>query len=539
MNVRLCFPGIFPLWGMLCFLAFLSGIPAASAEAALLVVDRTDIIYQNVSGAGSASSFLDQGLHVLQEVDLEHETALNDSWNSKLLTSVRYTDSDQFDTERLSLERLSWTMASARSYLTLGDYFANFTQYSLNKSLKGIGYEKKFGQRDSYLRLAAGTFDGQWEYLYDDVDNEPVSRLGAGVRLQHAADRLQLGLNLVRIDDDNQDGRNLGQDVYRQNVAAFDWEYRGEQHKLSGEHAYSDTVKTSTGGDNQNSGTAHRINLYSRIASLKVRAKVEQVSPDFLSLGGGATADRQRFYLKTDLKISRNVATYVQYDHYRNNLDEQLAATTRNTAFELGLAIKKLFDRKTLNATTSLRRKKTVTDTATVDQTSDRFKLSLKDKFFGVLTVDGDYEVIFDDDNVAGNSPTNRLYSLSLLSRHRLDNGSWQLRPRLRISLQEMENATSGGEDLTDQLSFSLSANRGNGTELGLNVDRTKTDPFDPTQDNSTVLRYGAYWQLATELLKNGRLRCDVSRNEYDFSTATNNYEELIAKLSLNFEFDR
>ncbi len=517
------------------------GGDSKNGEETLNIESRTDVIYYDVTGNGREASFYDDGLHILEELDLRLTNQLNDDWQSKFSTSLRATDTDQFDPEEVSIERLSWTLNSSRIKLEMGDYFANFSQYTMNKGIKGVGVqynfdqpENKFDQSQTYFRIAAGTFDSQWEYLYKDPDNEPMDRFGGGFRYQNSGDHFMYGLNLSVIDDDENDS-NRTSNAYNQYLPAFDWEFREDGITINGEHAYSDTEEeTLAGVKDEFTGSAHRLATRAQIGKAKVRIKLERVSSDFRTLAGGATPDRIKAYTKVDYKLSKKWKFFALYDFYENNVDDQLTATSTNQTVEAGVKASRLFDRRSLIFSAALKRKWSEKSDHTVDKRSDRIKLSLSDKI-SALKYKLRYELNINNDDVSGESPENSLYGLELSSRHRLAEGAWQLRPEFELSRQESENITSGGDDTTENARVRLSLSHRNGANFGVDYSLIKTDPYDPAATSSEVSNYGVYGQLKPKYLGGGTIKLEIRNKDYDFSDNTKDYAELMAKLSLVF----
>ncbi len=531
------------LGGMLGSFFLMAACPdlAMAATNQVKIDNRTELISYSVSGPGKAASFYEDGGHVLHETDIRATNTFDNGWDSTLNLNFRVTDNDQFDPETASIEKLSLKVGKDKIQLNFGDYFANFSQYSMNKSIKGLGVQINLQDKENYVRLAYGTFDSQWEYLYDTPASESMDRFGGGARYQHARDKYRVGLNLGYVKDDDDDTNRTTENAYVNVVPALDWEYRLDSFKLSGEHAYSDTEMTTIAGTKtETTGNAHRLGVRTRIGTVKLRGKYERVSTDFTTLGGGATPDRQRIYAKADAKLNKRWSLFGVFNHSSNNLDDDATmTTTTNIIGEVGIKRKRAFNRRSMNISLSARRKWTDTDDNSRESTSDRIKFGISDRLGKVLRVNGDIEKIVNDDTTAGGaSSSNYFYNLGLSSRHRLKGGKLELRPRFTAGLQERENLTTNGDDTTTTLRFDLGARWDKFLRFGLNGERVNND-LSAGGEDSTRTKYGAYCEIRPRAYKNVSVRLEASSNDFDFDTNANDYEEKIAKLMFRYSFEK
>ena len=448
---------------------------------------------------------------------------------------MRYTDSVQYDPDKFAIQKFEYRVNDSSKSIAVGDYFANFSQYSMNKAIKGIGYQQNFGNDQNYLRAAFGSFDGQWAYLLrDNRADEPMDRQGGGLRYQRQSEAFTYGVNLAVVRDNaNDTKRRSGESAFEQTLPSFDWEYRSDALTLAGEHAYSSsTEKTFAGASVDTHGMANKLTLRAPVGPVNVDANLERVDTDFLSLAGGATPDRVRAYFKADAKLAKLWKVFGSVDYYHNDLDGQLAYRTSNTSYELGVTKRRAFDRKTLTISGSLRQR--VTDSsgagAVNDQTTNRIKLKANDSF-GVVDVRGDVETI-----VEGTATRTRdtMYNLGLSSR--FEGAKWTLVPNVEFGQGERDNV-AGGIDVTKIARIGLQADLGTGTALGLNYDRNVANTPVPGTD-SHVSRLALYWEMRVGALRNSKLKFELAHNDYQFGNAVTNYREQIAKVILTWPLD-
>lgn len=275
-----------------------------------------------------------------------------------------------------------------------------------------------------------------------------------------------------------------------------------------------------------------------RSGVIKLRAKLEQVTPEFITLGGGATADRRRIYLKGDSKIKRYWRLFASFDRYRNNLDGDLSSTRRVDTEEVGITRRRAFDRRNLKLSLSLRRKANRASDDSVDLTSHRLKFAVSDRFAKVIRAKANIETLLDEDEAATSNSKreSHLYRLQISSRHRLPS-QWDFRPIFEVSRQESENPTTGGDDISSLWRLNLHGQKRGGSRLGLDAEQSSTEVDDPNGSDSDRQRYAIFWQARPAWLSNGTNRLELSWNEYDFSDSSQDYEETIIKYSLQYEF--
>lgn len=507
----------------------------------LQISTRTDLLHQQVKGPGRAASFYDPGTHLLHESDVRMSgRILEDRWDSVLAATLRVTDSHQFDAEKFSIQKLEWKLSDRETQIHLGDYFANLSPYSLSKGIKGVALQRNLGDEQNYFRAIFGSFDGLWSYLYKDPAGEPMNRVGGGVRLQRAWEKFRAGFNLVHVADDEDDVHRLaGIDAFSQIMPAFDWEWREPGLVVSGEHAWANTERKPTGAaSTDHDGSAHKLVLRAVLKDLKLDGQVERVSPDFYSLGGGATQDRLRWYLKGDYRINKDWRAFLIYDDWRDNLADQRPTTTETTTWEAGVRKARLFDRRHMNLSVSWRNKAVETGDGSRDSVSDRIKLKLNDRVGQDFDWRAELEYVLDDDRVRGSDADSYLFDFGLGWRRRLESG-WDVRANLDLGRQENETVGVNGRDISDRLRLALSASREDGTLFGGFYEYTSADLIVANADNRHN-RASLYWQTRPAWLKNGSLRFELNDYQHTFTQdASRDYRERIAKVSLQWNFER
>jgi hypothetical protein len=500
---------------------------------------RTEVLNQAVSGPGRASSFLDAGTHVFHETDLYLQgQALGGQWNLTVNGTVRYTDSRQFDPERVSTQKLEWRLSDAHTQIHLGDYFANLSPYALTKGVKGLAVQRNLGDDQNYVRVVYGSFANEWAFLLKDLAREPMATYGGGIRMQKAWEQFRFGLNLAEAHDEKSAAR-ASFPAYAQILPALDWEYRDGGLVVSGEHAYSDTTETplAGGASRQRSGSAHKLVLRAALKDINLDGQVERVASDFISRGGGATPDRLRYYAKADYKLTREWRLFAIFDDYRDNLDGRLSATTAVTTWETGVKRSRAFGRRHMNVALSWRNRDKELSDASFSQRTNRIKLRVNDRWAEDYDWRVEVERILDRDRRTASGAASTLFDLGLGYRHRIEN-SWELRADVDVGRQENGTLNAAGSDVSNLLRLGLTADRGDGTVFGLSFERNAADLFAAASDNRHK-RGAISWQSTPAWLHGGSVRLEYADFIHRFEqAAANNYRERVFKVLFQWNLD-
>lgn len=513
---------------------------AAETETALRLYNRTEFLVQSVTGAGKAQSFYDPGNHVFHETDILATHGLGTNWNSLLNATVRYTDSRQYDPDNLSLQRFQWQVSDAQTQINVGDYFAVFSPYAMTKGIKGLAVQRNFSDDQNYVRATYGTFDGQWSYLFRSPENEPMDRVGGGLRVQQAGENWRVGANLVQASDRFGDPNRRTFDAYRQVLPAVDWEWRSGGWLVTGDHAYSDTTISRFGGSRSEiSGTANRVAFRSSIRTFNFDGLVERVDPRFVTLGGGATPDRMRFMLRGDWRMGALWRLNGMADYYYNNLDGQLVTTTTVSGLDIGATRRRLFERNNASLSVGVKTRGVRSQDNTTDTRTDRLKLRYKDRYLeDVLdfAIGGEKTLQDERKGSAPGETASYLYDVSFGVRTNVSK-NWLLRGNLDVGRMENQNPTTGGFDAMNTIRLALTAEGNAGTQFGASVDYGN-NRLTIANASSRVDRYMLFWQTQPSWTGGGLLRAELANNNYQFDDASKNFRENLVRMVLNWNLE-
>jgi hypothetical protein len=409
----------------------------------------------------------------------------------------------------------------------------------MSKGIKGVAFQQNMGDDQNYVRAFYGSFDGQWAFLYKDPVLEPMNTLGGGVRVQRAWDKFRLGLNLAEAHD-QETGSHATFPAYDQFLPAVDWEYREAGLVISGEHAYSDTEEVATTGaaGTDKTGSAHKVTLRAALKAINLDGQVERVSPDFISRGGGATADRMRYYLKADYKLTRDWRVFAIYDDYEDNLNGQKTATTDVTTWEAGFKRARAFGRRHMNVALSWRNRHKAVSDGSSEQATDRIKFKINDRVAEHYDWRFEVEQVLDNDRLTTDDAVSTLFDAGLSYRRRLESG-WDIRADLDVGRQETGTLNVTGTDINDRVRLGLAADKGNGTVFGATLEHNTADLVTALADNRHQ-RASVYWQSKPAWIKDGNLKLEYADYLHTFmQNAANDYREKIVKLTLQWNFQK
>ena len=283
--------------------------------------------------------------------------------------------------------------------------------------------------------------------------------------------------------------------------------------------------------------TIQKVALRATLGAIGINGHVERVQPNFLTLGGSATPDRQRVYLKADARIRRLWMIFGAYDSYRDNLGMTRTRTTYNVTEEIGLRRMRAFGRNSLNISASVRKRNVTSSDNSVENTSNRVKLGVTDRFFEVVDARGEVEKIVDRNYRSTDSPApNYLYSVGIASRHEW--GKWHVNPSVDYGRQENRNLALSGFDVTEFVRLNIFGNDDRNSQLGLNHEFNTTNVRTPSGD-ARLNRTQLWWQIAPGWLNGGSVRFEVNNNVFKFEDSTRDYRERIGKVVFQWNLER
>lgn len=358
----------------------------------------------DISGPGSDSSTLTQGVRYHNQLDV------NGSGEAKgvgyrLNLGVRMTDDDRSDPQSVVPTAIQGHLVKGASALVLGDSFEYFSQYVLSSALKGVAYKRAPQEKGMPgLTLTYGFPYGRWDNAFDfgvgKVDSTKREVMGARLH-QRFGRGARLGLNFVAASDSD---RVLDTEpLYDQNLYGIDWEFRPLRGlALTGESTVSDTQKSPAkdAAEIETTGSAHKVDVVANGGPSRVKLSYERISPDFLSVTGAATADREKVKGSWRMRVKKRNSLKTSFLWFRDNLDGDQATGTHRYRPYIGYQMRRLFGRRYASAEVSYQLNLSREENKTTTRRDHLANVNYRDRF-GRLDADTNlgysvYEILRD-----------------------------------------------------------------------------------------------------------------------------------------------
>lgn len=494
----------------------------------------------------SGRSYLTTGTDITTELDLKWKELIDKRMRFEGVLNIRATDDERIDPETWSIEKLYVKLAGKKFGLTVGDFYGDFSQYSLIQSLKGVDYYRKidFG-RGLKLNGIFGVTQSRWEWmtldLRDDQRNviEKPTRYVTGLRAeQKITKKIGVGLNFVNSKDDPSEvfGTTDGTACIDNRVLGVDTNMKlGRRLRIKSEFATSwndENIEDNTTGTI--TGNAFRLDSRYRYKKLRLRAKYEEVEPDFVTPGGSATLDRREYRGSLDYRHSRQFSTELKYRKYRNNLEGQLTTTTKTTVPEVRFTIRPVKRLKALKLDLGYKRRYRAKENNSTDQLTKTTEIDLRHKIGG-LNLQTGWEHEKKEDYVDPNDRRKRVKkSFGVGSSFEL--GQVELLPSVRYELEWYKEFTNFTEDKSKTARFSTRLRFPGDTDLYLghkivSKDRagTENDSFSTTSSIKLRHRIGGDPDKLASL--------SFKQRYYKYYDSTDDYTENVTTGSLTYRF--
>lgn len=346
-----------PLHASAILLLSILFVPPAIAGNFSLTND-TSVIMTDVSGTGDDSSSLTEGASFYSTLDIRSRGKL-DQFDYSLGLGLKATDDVRRDTEKLSLTNLRGHLSNRTHTFNAGDTYESFSKYALNTAVKGASYRyRNNGNKLPEITLLGGLAYSRWDNFWD---NDAVERKLYGARVkQNLSPDFWIAASAVMIQDDD---RTFGTPLYDGNTLSVDMEYQPLPGlTIIAEGSFSDIdADNETGADTQHDGQAYRISAIGDQDPSRVVLEYERVEPDYLTIAGAATPDREKTKASWRYKITRLTTITSSFLWYRNNLDGQLSERTDHYKPQFSVKTRQLFGRRYANMNLSYRFDRAVT----------------------------------------------------------------------------------------------------------------------------------------------------------------------------------
>lgn len=490
----------------------------------------TSVIVTDLSGPGQASSSLTEGIRYYSALDLRTRGKL-ESYDYSLGFGIKATNDERRDIETLSLTNLYGRLTNQIHTLNVGDTYESFSKYALNTAMKGASYRYQDTSNSlPEVTLLGGVAYSRWDNFWD---NDAIERKLYGARLkQDLTDDLWLAASLVQIKDDD---RTFGTPLYDGNTLTFDLEYQPLPGlTIVGESSFSNIDEdNATTGMIKHGGQAYRLEAIGDEDPSRVVLEYERVSPDYLSIAGSATADREKLKSSWRYKHSKRLTVYSAFLWYRDNLDGQLAVRTQHYKPEIKLTLQQMFGRRYAIGTAGYKLDRS--HSPAVSTQNHFIDFSYRDRF-GMLDSTTNLGFTFYETKTTRDSEE-IIANTSLMARITQDQVIWK--PGLYLGTWRSDNELTDETDYIYEYSASLGCDLPQQkitSELKVGQHKLVKDTADDAERLHASLNI-YYRPPLLAGLKNPTLYLRGLINDYTYTTGSRDFREnrLIAGFTIRF----
>jgi len=456
------------LFLMLCVFS----LNAIAAEPKIHINNDFYLQYNNITGNGKSQSSLTDGFRYYNMFNL-YIKGKQQEFKYSFNVSLKATDDKRKDIKGLSLTNIQGMVTNKIHTLRVGDIFESFSQYSLSSALKGASYRYLSKNNLNQVQFIYGVAYPRWDSFWDN-DTEATKRrvFGARYRRKVLNGKMSLGASFVHSSDS--DRIFSGNTLYDNDLYTLDMDYRPIPGlNVHGEFSHSQNSRdmSDTTANIDYSGNAFKLRAIGNKNPSRVLLEYERVSPDFITLTGSATPDREKFKSTWRYKISKKVTTHLGFLWYRNDLDGQLTASKNVYRPSVGITYKKAFGRRhnVLNLTYKFDKTNT-----TNDITNHILDFSMNDRFGKIYNTTNMSYYKYKTDGATQDSHefrintqfSGRVSKKSYVLKPSLRLGTWSNRDELQSTLDKYYEASVGlGLDIPKykvSSSFKIGENKAN-----------------------------------------------------------------------------
>ncbi len=323
---------------------------APAGAGTFSLVNDSALILTDVSGPGDESSSLTEGMNFYSILDLSSRGKVKD-FDYSLSLGFKATDDERRDIEEFSLTSFRGRISNRIHTFNAGDTYESFSKYSLNTAIKGVSY--RYSDMNNLLpeiTLLGGMAYSRWDNFWD---NDAVERVlyGARVKQQLTAD-LWIAGSFVRVEDDE---RYYSVPLYDGQTYTLDMEYQPLPGlTIIAEGSVSDIeADNASQSDTRHRGQAYRLQAIGDEDPSRVDLEYEWIDPDYLTVAGSATPDREKAKASWRYKVTKLTTITSSLLWYRDNLDGQLAERTDHYKPQISISQRQFLGRRHARATLS------------------------------------------------------------------------------------------------------------------------------------------------------------------------------------------
>lgn len=528
--------GIFVLF-LSCI--FTSGPTYSLAE--IHVSNDFSYTYNNITGPGKNQSSLTDGSSYLNNLRINGNGRFRD-FDYHFNIGSQFTDDRRNDPQNFLLTNLRAGMSNETHSINLGDTFEAFSQYSLSSSLKGGSY--KFGKKDSglpELTLIYGFANSRWDNFHGFGESHinTIYRKVYGGNISYSiSEDLDMGFSMITSEDS--DRVNPTDELYDIVSYTFDWEYLPIPGlTITGESSFADTTlsPSSTMADTNMDGFAHKLTAIGDGGPSRVKLEYERISPDYQTVVGSATPDREKAKIRWRYKYNKRNTITSGFLWYRNNLNGTMAVRNDHYKPEISLLTRRVFGRRYASTNISYKLDITRQNSDSTSRIDHVLNLNYRDRF-GIF--DSDSNVGFISYNYKSDPKQKNLeytYNTSLSAR--FHNDKYMLKPSLNlggwVSREELSSVTdriyeySLGTGL-DIPSMKITAN--------IKIGQNRLEKENDSDSLKGFFRWSVYCRPDfLSKMRYGMIFLKGNINDYNYDINNNDFRETSIAAGINIQF--
>jgi hypothetical protein len=487
--------------------------------------------HNDISGPSASSSMLTNGLTYYNLISI-YTKGRFEGFDYNINAGLKLTDDERKDIKKLSLFTLSGQIKGNNQVLDLGDFFRSYSKYSLNTSLKGAGYTYTLDNGDTLdvtYGLAIPRWDSFWSNEVESTDREVY-----GIRYnKKVTDKLEIGFDAVKTHDSNGVVANIP--LYDTSLVTINSTYRPIPGlKLYGEFSHSQNETDDGTTNEKNKGNALFLQAIGNKNPSRVQLEFERIDPDFKTVTGSATPDREKAKATWRYKITPKTTMNTGFLWFRDNLDGDKTETTHTYRPNIGFTFKDVFERQ--YAVVDINYKLNMIDRA--NKTSDdMFDLNYRDRFGIVYSDIGLAYTLYDTSNGERSQKEFRFNS-TFNTRHTLDDlvlkpsimlGTWDMNDELDINGNNQYYQAAVG------LGFDIPSKK---ITTNLRVGKNKSTRDTGDDLDKMFGSFDLYWNLGKmEPFSRVMVYAKAYINDLQYSTASNDYQEQSVTLGVKMSF--
>ena len=301
----------------------------------------------DITGEGKNNSSLKQGFRQANRIEFSYQDT-TDKWERRFKIGGLFTNDRNIDSEDSNITAFEAKISDGIRTTQIGDVYANYSDYTMSGSLKGISYEYKGANPNNKIAVVYGVAYPRWDNFFRNSQKAIKREVVATHLQQEYSDGVVYGLSLAYSEDKS---RVYDFDpLYRTFISTIDFDHhRNPKRQIKGEISYATGTENNgaTGQSTDKDGFAVKVAGENEFTPYRLGWEYERVDPSFLTVTGWATIDRERAKVKWSRDLSDSKSLSASLSWYRNQLPgSDLIVRTDSWRPEINYRIARAFHRQ-------------------------------------------------------------------------------------------------------------------------------------------------------------------------------------------------